>query len=1007
MYAMMLNVGKAAGIRLLMLLLISPLGLKAQPDLQISPFSSPQNPSAFSFYSVSFSLSNVGNVTATDIEVSIPEPAKAVFQGGNEADFDRGTFIPFGNPRWIVPELAPNEQITIRINLFSLSDESTFAYAQVIAQSPQDADSTPGNGTPPTILEDDEALISINGGGGTLKPDLAISLRDAPSFVVPGDRVSFKWEAVNVGDAMSGSFVVRGYLSADRQLSSDDIFLSSDAVAELNPGERTTVFNSTGNVPIDLYPPGDYFIIIRADDGENIEESDESNNVFVQRIFVTGFESPAECTYSAGAGRLLCTERQANGEVDIFLLDQGNVDQVRLDRDGIEQSRQSLGPLVYDSLLVQGDQLVKKLANGVIAWQRSIPANIRAISPNIEAAVELNDGSIVLGGFQKIQILPGSPFDQDSLVLIKTDANLNLQRSSAVLRNSRNIADDQLHRLIAHPDGGFTAVYTLYLQNIIPRPQLTIRKFSADLRVGGAIIFSSDILDEFIQTPCDNYLINTRISFVAQKSNFSGTGQYTIDVNALEMINERRVGTGSVDLFGPYRNYSFVNFGAERLQSGYEFLRYTDPFPGLKNFIFQSNGAVDSVNTDFIPFAQIVPTSPSSVLIFRELEGQVLAYNPECNPPQDKPDLRLANLVASPLIAGTIPEYRFDLINDGNAVATGAYLIDVWLSTDADISSDDLNVGFVTTGNTPIGTIPNVLGTVDIPANTPAGNYFLILEADSNQEIDESNEDNNTIVITVVVEEDDDGGIPDCTASSDFPWEDWISKIKLGSQLEQSSGKSRYSDFTTISYTAEKGVALPLELTATFSYQTYDEYWRVWVDLDQDRVFESGELLYQGILNRQAPGNGVSYSLPAQLTIPATALNGPTKMRIIMSRGQYAPACGDIDFGEIEDYQLNITGSGPPPAALHRPLVERPDFRVFPNPAADYAILDMEKFAGQALAINVYDQFGRLHWQRDYEAAPPREYLELNSWLNGTYTVWLKPLRGKARVHRLVLLNTY
>ncbi len=229
----------------------------------------------------------------------------------------------------------------------------------------------------------------------------------------------------------------------------------------------------------------------------------------------------------------------------------------------------------------------------------------------------------------------------------------------------------------------------------------------------------------------------------------------------------------------------------------------------------------------------------------------------------------------------------------------------------------------------------------------------------------------------------------------------------MGSNLDQTSGKSSYSDFTAIANDVEKGTPLALQLTATFSYQTYDEYWRVWIDLDQDQILEASELLYEGIMAKGAAGPGVSYSQQANLTIPATALNGNTKMRVIMSRNEYAAACGEIDFGEVEDYTLNIMGNTPPAPSFFQRPAQHLSFRIFPNPAADYVLLDLSAFDGAALQIAVYDQLGKVRWQKAYEAAPERELLELGTWMNGTYTVWVKPKEGKAQVERMVLINTY
>lgn len=78
----------------------------------------------------------------------------------------------------------------------------------------------------------------------------------------------------------------------------------------------------------------------------------------------------------------------------------------------------------------------------------------------------------------------------------------------------------------------------------------------------------------------------------------------------------------------------------------------------------------------------------------------------------------------------------------------------------------------------------------------------------------------------------------------------------------------------------------------------YDEYYTVWIDLNQNKVFEPNELVNQG------HSNG---TLVSSLTIPASALTGKTRMRIAMRRGAYSLyPCIPLDFGEYVDVLINI-----------------------------------------------------------------------------------------------------
>ena len=147
-----------------------------------------------------------------------------------------------------------------------------------------------------------------------------------------------------------------------------------------------------------------------------------------------------------------------------------------------------------------------------------------------------------------------------------------------------------------------------------------------------------------------------------------------------------------------------------------------------------------------------------------------------------------------------------------------------------------------------------------------------------------------------------------CQASSDFPWHEWIAGVEVGS-ITQTSGKSVYSDFTDQKTTVLTDNQYPINLTAGFSWLTYDEYWRVWIDFNQNGIFEPDEIACQGI--QRPPGAGSPNSvLSSMLSIPATALAGDTRMRVSMKRGSFAEPCGTLLYGEIEDYTIQIIDNG-------------------------------------------------------------------------------------------------
>lgn len=120
-----------------------------------------------------------------------------------------------------------------------------------------------------------------------------------------------------------------------------------------------------------------------------------------------------------------------------------------------------------------------------------------------------------------------------------------------------------------------------------------------------------------------------------------------------------------------------------------------------------------------------------------------------------------------------------------------------------------------------------------------------------------------------------------CQAQGDFPWLDWITHVGLNT-IDQASAKTTYSDFTNIATELNTGSSYSISLENSYSWQTYDEYWKVWIDFDRDGIFEEPqETAFEGIAAAPAFGtpnvitNGTIY-------VPTTAEEGTTRMRVAL-----------------------------------------------------------------------------------------------------------------------------
>ncbi len=117
-------------------------------------------------------------------------------------------------------------------------------------------------------------------------------------------------------------------------------------------------------------------------------------------------------------------------------------------------------------------------------------------------------------------------------------------------------------------------------------------------------------------------------------------------------------------------------------------------------------------------------------------------------------------------------------------------------------------------------------------------------------------------------------------------------------------GPCSYGDYTNITTTIDPGTAYNLTVTF-YSEGIWTEYVSVWFDWNQNGDFEATE--------RFDLGSGIDATLTLSITVPLTALPGPTRMRVNEDFGGYAAdACNNVSsaYGETEDYTVIISGGG-------------------------------------------------------------------------------------------------
>ena len=146
-----------------------------------------------------------------------------------------------------------------------------------------------------------------------------------------------------------------------------------------------------------------------------------------------------------------------------------------------------------------------------------------------------------------------------------------------------------------------------------------------------------------------------------------------------------------------------------------------------------------------------------------------------------------------------------------------------------------------------------------------------------------------------------------CAANGIDPSEEYISRVQLGTiDNASTAGSGGYNDFTSISTTLSKETEHTIIITPSWAGSVYSEGYSVWVDYNQDGDFDDpNEQVWSKAASQET-------SIIGRFTIPNSAKNGNTRMRVSMRYRSIPSPCGSFDYGEVEDYTITVgTGSTP------------------------------------------------------------------------------------------------
>ena len=201
------------------------------------------------------------------------------------------------------------------------------------------------------------------------------------------------------------------------------------------------------------------------------------------------------------------------------------------------------------------------------------------------------------------------------------------------------------------------------------------------------------------------------------------------------------------------------------------------------------------------------------------------------------------------------------------------------------------------------------------------------------------------------------GTVSYCASKGTSVAYEYIDLVQLGSINRTSGADAGYYNGTGTNTNLAAGSSQTISFSAGFVSTAYSEYVKVYIDYNQNGVFtDAGETVVS------AAASSAATTRTGSFTVPATAKNGATRMRVVLSDNSGTTSCGSYSYGETEDYTVTITGGAKAAIAARgsnaNGLADR--YTLYPNPATSVLNIARPTSADQGaeFSVRVYDLRG-------------------------------------------------
>ncbi len=226
-----------------------------------------------------------------------------------------------------------------------------------------------------------------------------------------------------------------------------------------------------------------------------------------------------------------------------------------------------------------------------------------------------------------------------------------------------------------------------------------------------------------------------------------------------------------------------------------------------------------------------------------------------------------------------------------------------------------------------------------------------------------------------------------CESQGEVTDFEWIESVTIGDYFNSTGSDEGYAFFDETDIVFGSGTEVEIELEPGFASTEYEEYFMIFLDINQNGIFENDEIVFD-------PGSAQSQTVTGTILFPENMPEGVTRMRIVMQWNTMPNSCDVFDYGETEDYCVTIDNT----IGIAEFDRQNPALKIRPNPADGYFDIHLPDNGNSRL--QVFDINGKLVYTGQHASGTIR--IDVSAWKPGIYNILLDN-GAKRKSARLVI----